>query len=157
MVTVKRIFWAALAILVVQAAWGTDNRTPPDPSPNRANRMKIRLNVEGKDLTATLIDSQTSRDFLALLPLTLTMNDLFGREKFAHLPRTLAEGGQRTRTYEVGEVAYWSPNRDVAIFYRQDGPEIPDPGLIVMGKIDAGVESLNVPGSVKVTIQPVSE
>jgi len=119
--------------------------------------MKIRLNVEGKDLTATLIDSQTSRDFLALLPLTLTMNDLFGREKFVHLPRALSEGGRRTRTYEVGEVAYWSPNRDVAIFYRQDGPEIPEPGLIVMGKIEAGVEGLNVPGSVKVTIQPASE
>lgn len=119
--------------------------------------MKIRLNVEGKELTATLIDGKTSRDFIALLPLTLTMNNLFGREKFAHLPRTLSEGGRRTRTDEVGEVAYWSPNRDVAIFYRHDGPEIPDPGLIVMGKIDSGVEVLNVPGSVKVTIQPVSE
>ena len=157
MATVKRIFWAALAILVVQAAWGTDHRTPPDPSPNRANRMKIRLNVAGKDLTATLIDSQTSRDFISLLPLTLTLNDLFGREKFAHLPRGLSEGGRRTHAYEVGEVAYCSPNRDVAIYYRQDGPEIPDPGLIVMGKIDSGVEALNVPGSVKVTIQPVNE
>ena len=158
MAAVKRLFLTALAMVVVQAAWATDNPRPADPSPNRANRvMKIRLNVEGKDLTATLIDGQTSRDFLALLPLTLTMSDLFGREKFAHLPRALSEGGRRTHAYAVGEVAYWSPNRDVAIFYRQDGPEIPDPGLIVMGKIDAGVEGLNVPGSVKVTIQAVSE
>jgi hypothetical protein len=89
--------------------------------------MKIRLKVEGTDLTATLIDSKTGRNFFSLLPLTLTMNDLFGREKFPHLPRTLSEAGRRTHTYEVGEVAYWSPNRDVAIYYRHDGPEIPDP------------------------------
>jgi hypothetical protein len=157
MPTMKRIFWAALAMALIQVACGTDNRTPADPSPNRANRMKIRLKVEGTELTATLIDSKTSRDFISLLPLTLTMNDLFGREKFAHLPRALSEGGRRTHTYEVGEVAYWSPNRDVAIFYRHDGPEIPDPGLIVMGKIDSGVETLNVPGSVKVTVEPVGK
>jgi len=42
-------------------------------------------------------------------------------------------------------------------YYRQDGEEIPDPGIIVIGKIDASVEALNVPGSVKVTIEPVSK
>jgi hypothetical protein len=42
---------------------------------------------------------------------------------------------------------------DVAIFYRHDGQSIPSPGIIVMGKIDSGVEALNVPGSVKVIIE----
>ena len=54
-------------------------------------------------------------------------------------------------------MAYWSPNRDVAIYYRHDGPEIPDPGLIVIGKIDSGVEALNVPRSVKATIERIDE
>ena len=153
----KRIFLTALAMGVIQAACGTDHRTPAVSSPNQTNRMQIRLKVEGKELTATLIDSQTSRDFISLLPLTLTLNDLFGREKFAHLPRGLSEGGRRTHAYEVGEVAYWSPSHDVAIFYRQDGPEIPEPGLIVLGKLDSGVEALNVPGSVKVTVEPAGK
>src|SRR5207249_10448095 len=103
--------------------------------------------VRGSDLTATLIDSPTSRDFVSLLPLTLTMNDLFGREKFGHLPRAIAEGGTRSRNYEVGDVIYWSPGPDVAIFYRHDGRSIPAPGIIVVGKVDSGVEALNVPGS----------
>lgn len=81
------------------------------------------------------------------------MNDLFGREKFGHLPRAISEDGKRTRGYEVGEVIYWSPGPDVAIFYRHDGPSIPSPGIIVMSKIDSGVEALSVPGSVKVTIE----
>jgi hypothetical protein len=45
----------------------------------------------------------------------------------------------------------------VAIYYRQDSEKIPDPGIIVIGKIDAGVEALNVPGPVKVRIEPVSQ
>ncbi len=87
------------------------------------------------------------------MPLTLTMNDLFDREKFGHLPRAISEGGKRARTYEVGDVVYWSPGPDVAIFYRHDGPSIPSPGIIVMAKIDSGVEALNAPGPLTVTVE----
>jgi NAD(P)-dependent dehydrogenase (short-subunit alcohol dehydrogenase family) len=41
----------------------------------------------------------------------------------------------------------------VAIFYRNDGQEIPDPGIIVIGEMDSGVEAFNVPGSVRVTVE----
>jgi len=115
--------------------------------------MKIRLKIADKEITATLIDSETTRDFVSLLPLKVTMGDLFGREKFGHLPRAISEGGKRTRTYEVGDVIYWSPGPDVAMFYRHDGQSIPSPGIIVMGKIDSGLEVLSVPGSVKVIIE----
>jgi len=115
--------------------------------------MKIRLMVNGKAITATLIDGETTRDFVSLLPLTLTMNDLFGREKFARLPRAISTEAKRTHTYEVGSVAYWSPGPDLAIFYRRDGQKIPAPGIIVIGKIDSAVEALNVPGSVRVAFE----
>jgi len=117
-----------------------------------ANAMKLRLKVKDKEITVTLIDSETTRDFVSLLPLTLTMDDLFGREKFGHLPRAIYQGGKRTQTYEVGDLIYWSPGPDVAIFYRHDGQSIPPPGIIVLGKIESGMDVLNVPGSVFVTI-----
>jgi hypothetical protein len=81
------------------------------------------------------------------------MNDLFGREKYGHLPRELSQGGALTQSYDIGEVAYWSPGPDVAIFYRHDGQSIPAPGIIVIGKIDYGAEALNVDGPIKVTIE----
>ena len=115
--------------------------------------MKIRLKVGNKVLTATLADNKTARDFVSLLPLTLTMNDLFGREKFGHLPRAISEEGKRTHTYEIGEIAYWSPGPDVAIFYRHDGQRIPNPGIILMGKLDSGAEALDAPGSVRVRFE----
>jgi hypothetical protein len=93
----------------------------------QADTMKIRLKVGDQAIMATLIDSETTRDFVSLLPLTLDMNDLFGREKFGHLPRAISEGGNRTRTYQIGDVIYWSPGPDVAIYYRHDGRRFPRP------------------------------
>ena len=118
-----------------------------------ANTVKLRLKVADRTITATLIDSEAARDFVSLLPLTLTMNDLFRREKFGHLPRAISTGGKRTHTYAVGEIAYWAPGPDVAVYYRDDGEEIPNPGIIVIGRIDSGVELLDVPGSLRVTIE----
>jgi hypothetical protein len=92
---------------------------------------------------------------MSLLPLRLTMNDLLAREKFAALPRPISGRGRRSRTYEIGDLIYWSPGPDVAMFYRHDGQAIPPPGVIVMGRIEAGVEALNMPGPVTVTIEPV--
>ena len=158
----RRIFLAAaFAMTFIHAGCDVDNSTantalansPGNTSPVKPQTMKIRLKVEDKVITATLSDSETTRDFVSLLPLTLTMNDLFRREKFAHLPRAISEEGKRTHTYEVGQVVYWSPGPDVAIFYRNDGEKVPNPGIIVIGKIDSGVAALDIAGSVKVTIE----
>jgi len=107
---------AALAVIVIATAAA------------QPNTMKIRLTLDnGKAITATLIDSETTRDFLSLLPLTLTMNDLFGREKFFHLPRAISEGGKRTRTYEVGDVIYWSPGPMSPCTIAMTGSRFPPP------------------------------
>jgi hypothetical protein len=65
----------------------------------------------------------------------------------------LLENGPRVRHYKLGDIGYWSPGHDVAIYYREDSEEIPHPGIISIGKIDSGMEALNVPGSVKVIIE----
>jgi hypothetical protein len=115
--------------------------------------MKININVSGKTATATLMDNPTAKDFVSLLPLSMSMKDLFGREKFGHLQKALSEKGPTTNTYEVGDIAYWSPAHDLAIYYHQDGASIPSPGVIPIAKINGGTEVFNVPGSVKVSIE----
>jgi len=115
--------------------------------------VKININVFGKTVTATLMDNPTAKDFVSLLPLTMSMKDLFGREKFGHLQKALSEKGPRTNTYEAGDIAYWSPAHDLAIYYRHDGESIPSPGVIPIAKMNDGTEVFNVPGSVKVSIE----
>ena len=115
--------------------------------------MKIKINIGGKILTASLADNATARDFVSVLPLNLSMKDLFGREKYGDLPKALSEDGPRKNRYEVGDIAYWSPDHQFAVYYHQDGESIPSPGIISIAKIDGGMELFSVPGSVKVTIE----
>jgi hypothetical protein len=147
----------ALVVAIVLAVTGpTDaaGQTPAQDSTKRqVTNTMIRITVDGKAIDATLADNETARDFASLLPLTLTMSDLFGREKTAQLPRVISTAGPRSHSYEVGDVILWSPRPSVAIFYHQDGQSIPPPGSILIAKADAGVEALNVPGAVRVTIE----
>ncbi len=117
------------------------------------NNMKINITVSGKTVTATLMDNPTAKDFVSQLPLTLSMQDLFGREKFGHLQKALSEKGPRTNKYEVGDIAYWSPARDLAIYYRHGGESIPSPGIIPIAKIKGDTEVFNVPGTLKVSLE----
>src|SRR6266496_3414844 len=95
----------------------------------------VNLNDHCKILTASLADNATERDFISVLPLNVSMNDLFGREKYGDLPKALSQNGPRKNRYEVGEIAYWSPDRQFAIYYRQDGETIPSPGIIPIAKV----------------------
>src|SRR5256885_7269522 len=76
--------------------------------------MKINIKTGGNILVASLADNATARDFVSLLPLSLSMKDLFGREKYGDLPKELSENGPRKNRYEVGDIAYWSPNHQFA-------------------------------------------
>src|SRR5262245_13085884 len=120
---------------------------------NIAIATRVLTTLGAKCILATLAISEAARDFPSLLPLRLAINDLFRREKFATLPRAISEQGTRTHDYAVGTIGYWPPGPDVAIFYRQDGERIPDPGLIVLGKVTAGIEAFNVRGPVEATIE----
>jgi hypothetical protein len=72
----------------------TDTATavPPTPVPQtetvleRTDRMKIRTTLKDAVITATLTDSQTTRDFVSLLSLILTLEDYAGTEKISYLP-----------------------------------------------------------------------
>ncbi|SEC24424.1 Cyclophilin-like [Streptomyces sp. 3213] len=119
--------------------------------------MSIRLTAGETVLTATLDDNATARDFASLLPLTLRMDDLFKRERYGRLSRSLAVGGEPRFSYEIGDIAYWSPGLDIAVFYAHDGESIPDPGMVILGKIDhLGADALKkCDGAVDVAIEVI--
>jgi hypothetical protein len=115
--------------------------------------MKIRIRVGERTLTATLNNSKTAQDFAALLPLSLTLEDYAQTEKISDLPRRLStEGAPAGSDPSVGDIAYYAPWGNLAIFYRDSRYAS---GLVILGKIDGSVAALNVPGSVKVTIERV--
>ena len=117
--------------------------------------MKTRRVLEDTVVTATLIDSKATQYFTTLLSLTLTLEDYAGTEKISDLPKRLsAEGAPAGSDPSVGDIAYYAPWGNLALFYRDSGYAS---GLVILGKIDGGMEALNVAGSVKVIVELVSE
>jgi hypothetical protein len=117
--------------------------------------MKIRMDVEGTVITATLVDSATSRDFVSLLPLTLILKDYARTEKISDLPRRLStEGAPPGSDPSIGDITYYSPWGNLAMFYRDFGYST---GLVKLGTIDSGVEVLNRPGALRVTIELIGK
>jgi hypothetical protein len=115
--------------------------------------MKISIHINGKKLSASVLDNEAAAEFVSLLPLSFSMKDLFGREKYAPLPRPLKAKALVKNTYSVGDICYWAPTHDLAIYYLHDGETIPSPGIIPIARIDKGAENFNVPGEVTVTIK----
>jgi len=156
-----QFFALAIAICFNQAACGACNaefRNAPAKLPNEVSNeqvgnMKIRIKLEDKVLTATLIDSKTARDFVSQLPLTLTLEDYAETEKISDLPKRLStEGAPSGSDPSVGDIAFYAPWGNLAIFYRDAKYAN---GLIILGKIDGDAAAFNVPGSMKVTIESV--
>ncbi|WP_373431067.1 cyclophilin-like fold protein [Streptomyces canus] len=56
----------------------------------------------------------------------------------------------------MGNIVYWSPGPDIAIFYDHDGQSIPAPGIVIHGEIDSGADAFKkYDGTVDVTLEAV--
>jgi hypothetical protein len=117
--------------------------------------MKIRIDVDGARLTATLDDTVASRDFAALLPLTLTLEDYNRTEKISDLPKKLStQDAPAGVNPSRGDIAYYAPWGNLAIFYKDFGYSR---GLVKLGRIDSGVETFDRPGTRTVIMQRMEE
>lgn len=114
--------------------------------------MKIRIKVGDTVLNATMLNTETSRDFISLLPLTLRMKDYSRTEKISDLPRRLStENAPSGYDPSVGDITYYSPWGNLAIFYNDF--DYSD-GLIKLGSLDGGIEKL---GGIKGDFEAVFE
>lgn len=113
--------------------------------------MKIRIAIDDTFVTATLDSTEAARDFASLLPLTLTLDDYNATEKIADLPRKLStNGAPRGLDPDVGDIAYYAPWGNLALYYRDFGYSA---GLVKLGSLDAGVEILRRPGPFAATFE----
>jgi len=103
--------------------------------------MKIRISTRNTVLTATMLDNATSRDFMSMLPLTVTLRDYAGTEKISDLPRKLStQGAPPGSDPTVGDITLYAPWGNLAIFYKDFRYSS---GLIILGRIDSGLDKLS--------------
>lgn len=129
------------------------NQTGDDTMSSTADAT-IRLTFDDEEVIVKMDDNPTGRDFLALLPLTLTFKDYSGTEKISYLPRRLStEDAPEGSDPSVGDLTYYSPWGNLAIFYKDFGYA---EGLIKLGTIESGTDKLGaINGDFTVTIERI--
>ena len=76
----------------------------------------INIIIGSKTFTATLADSETGEAFAALLPLSVTMNELNGNEKYHYLSSSLPTAAYQPGTIHSGDLMLYG-NNCVVLFY----------------------------------------
>ena len=77
----------------------------------------INIIIGSKAFSATLADSETGEVFAALLPLTVTMNELNGNEKYHYLSSSLPTAAYQPGTIQAGDLMLYG-NNCVVLFYK---------------------------------------
>ncbi len=87
-------------------------------------------------------DNPAVRDFLSMLPLTLTVEEFVGREKISYLPRKLAHAGSPGSDPEDGDLIYYTPWGNLGFYYNTAGIGYTDQ-TIHLGTYQASLEQLH--------------
>lgn len=114
--------------------------------------LKINLTVDGKTVTATLIDNSASRDLVSRLPLEINLDDFNNTTEEIFYPKPSLNLNEKKNGIAPvpGDITIYELWQNVAIFcksfsYSDD--------LIKIGHIDGdGIELFKKKGKVKVTI-----
>ncbi|MFE0014105.1 cyclophilin-like fold protein [Mesorhizobium sp. NPDC059054] len=141
---------AIAAALMPRVAFTQQERDPNNQDPTD---MRIQMTFDGRKMTATLYDNPSARDFYAMLPLDLKIEDFSSNEKIAYLPRKLTEEGSgRFGNERPYDLCYYVPWGNLAMFY----DDYRYPGLIRLGRFDEGYEALHLQGEFPLRIERIS-
>lgn len=101
---------------------------------------RIVMKFDNQEIFITLNDSKASADLVTMLPATLQFRDYSSTEKVSDLPRKLTTSGSPAGfDPSVGDLTYYAPWGNLAIFYRDFGYSN---GLVSLGWLESGIEIL---------------
>jgi hypothetical protein len=112
---------------------------------------RIRISSNWGNITAELADNAAARSLIQMLPLTIDMRDHMRQEKTGNLPSPLPEIA-RQRDFAAGTLGLWGP--DHFVIYYSSG-RVPQPGIIVLGKVTGDVSIFDRPGPITVRVEAV--
>jgi len=112
---------------------------------------KLRIKIGDKSFIATLSDNATTKAFMAMLPLTVTMTELNGNEKFFRLAKNLPTNSSNHGTIANGDLMLWGSNT-LVLFYESFSTSY---DYTRLGKIDnpTGLAAAVGAGNVIVTFE----
>ena len=123
-------------------------------SGNKTQKFRIsvekRATVNGKTYTAELENNKTAKAFMKMLPMTLSMEELNGNEKFKYLDQDLPTKTYKPGTIHAGDLMLYGSDC-LVLFYQtfQSGYSYTKIGKILKPQ---GLEKALGEGEIKITI-----
>lgn len=105
-----------LIVLSMGSAASKSNSPEPDTSTLPAMSNRLRILIESETFTATLFDNPTVTAFVPQLPLTVSMVELNGNEKYYDLPQALPTDAANPGTIQAGDLLLYGSNT-LVLFY----------------------------------------
>ena len=132
---------------------GNDNGNNGDENNGGENEMNRNITVRVGDysFSVTLEDNATARAFTALLPMTVTMNEMNGNEKYHYLSENLPTDSYRPGTIRNGDLMLYGSSC-VVLFYETFSSSY---SYTRIGRLDnpSGLASALGRGNVNVTFE----
>lgn len=94
----------------------SSNQTIEKEENDKMDTFKINVSIKGQTFQATLEDNETSRAFLKKLPLTLSMEELNGNEKFHYFDSTFPSNPTKISKINAGDIMLYG-NDCLVLFY----------------------------------------
>lgn len=91
-------------------------------TPKKSEESRMWMTVGERRFAITLADTEAARAFVAMLPLTLDMEDLNGNEKKKELPNALPTDTYRPGTIRNGDLLLWGSHTVVIFYLTFDSP-----------------------------------
>jgi hypothetical protein len=79
-------------------------------------RVDIEITIQNEIFTATLYDNETARAFAEMLPMTLTMSELNGNEKYSYIENSLPTNAYNPSNINAGDLMLYGSNC-LVLFY----------------------------------------
>ena len=118
--SVKKAFTLLIFIMLmvsINESWA-QSRHPGNAEEVSSAMTRIAITIGNTVFRAKLHDNEAASAWLKLLPVTLTMSDLNGNEKYTRLAKSLpARPTEKPETIKAGELMIWSGNT-LVLFYK---------------------------------------
>ena len=120
---------------------------------NMGGKTMIKMTFAGNEIYGEILNTQSGKEFLSQLPASLKFEDYNSTEKISYLSKKLsAQGEPEGFTPKKGDISYYVPWGNLAIFYRDSRYSR---SLIKIGELNDIDKLANMRGSFDVRIELV--
>ena len=118
--TMKHLITILSCFICIQLFACCNKSSEMTSNPNNAsitNSMKLKITIGTNTFTATPYDNATVTAFKTTLPVTLSMRELNGNEKYFDLPNNLPANASNPGTIQAGDLMLYGTNT-LVLFYK---------------------------------------